>query len=167
MDVWKPEYKTWLSSLKAGDVVAVKDRTLQGGYSEAIYGYQLYTVRYITPKRTRFDCWLPDLTVSPSQAFDVSLRSEVSFDREGLHRIRSMYCRESFWLQPVTPEISQSIIDDDNKKESISSIKKLARHLEAMLERGPWRRPTDELVRMARSADEMLAVLNDQPNKVG
>lgn len=80
----------WLAGLRVGDKVAVRAR--RGiGVSET---YRIYTVKHITPKRTRFD-----LGVGEDQV--------TSFDKHGSRDLGKW--NGSDYLEPVTDEVRAAI----------------------------------------------------------
>ena len=123
MDSWTPEYRAWLASLKVGDTVAVKDLDLDPSraYSyNRLYGYRCYSVAKITPKRTRIDC----IYDNPA--------SLISFSGDGFRSTGGGFL---FLLEPLTPEVSQAVFDDQKWMRNVSTILNAKRQLEAMLEK--------------------------------
>jgi len=87
----------WLDSLKEGEQVASKTRRLGGiGHN---YGYKVFRIVKITPKRSRFDVVGPD-------------SEQISFDRDGCYVVGSSWSRHVFRLAPLTPEVYEEIKQD-------------------------------------------------------
>ncbi len=118
------EKMAWLNSLKVGDKVAVKNKA----WSQIGVSYSVYTVKYITPARTRFDLIAPNGELKMSVGKDGCTRRA---DRWSLQRT----------IEPVTDEILetnrryalmgkiqllQSIKDHDWRHISTSDLEALA-----------------------------------------
>jgi hypothetical protein len=92
------ERKVFVASLNVGDKVAVRSRSL--GSSFSFYGYQIFTVRSISPERTKFELLCPDSVV-------------WHFAKNGIKKAGSKWDNHIFYMEKPTPEIEQSIIDDN------------------------------------------------------
>lgn len=100
--------KEFIANLKVGDKVASRTRRLNNGFRSE-YGYQVFTVKKITPSRTKFVVLCPDST-------------EWTFGKDGSYKSGSGMFSHFFYLGPVTPEVMESIrldnirIKSDNRK---------------------------------------------------
>jgi hypothetical protein len=87
----------WLDSLKVGDQVAANTRQLPG--FQRNFGYKIFRITKITPKRTRFEVIGPD--------------SETHvFGRDGSFSTGSTYNMAIHRMAPVTAEVMASIQAD-------------------------------------------------------
>jgi hypothetical protein len=109
--------KTFLDALKPGDKVAVKDRALNSFARD--FGYRIYTVVKISPKRTKFSC----------QNVAGETVDFVDFDKHGSHRTGSGFHSHYFDMEPVTEETYASIKRDT----ALIEAKRLASGLEGHL----------------------------------
>jgi len=94
------EADQFLAGLRVGDKIATLTRRLpQTTFSRRRYGFEVYTLTAITPKRGKFD------------AVDKS-GSEISFNKDGLCKSLSL---DRSWLtmEPVTELVLESILQDD------------------------------------------------------
>jgi len=156
MKVWTPEYTKWLASIKAGDLVACTDALLHANFTRETYGYRILMVRHITPKRTRFDCFDP-LEHDPEPGRIGYLNPVVSFGKDGGRIVGEGFRRESFFIDPVTPEVTASIIDDTKTAEAIESLTHLARNIEELL-KNPWGRDRNLVRQLAAEAEVILGL---------
>ena len=98
----------FVNNLKVGDKAAAKTRRMGGTFSRN-FGYQIFTVKKITPSRTKFTMLCPDST-------------EWTFGKGGVCRTGSGWSAEYYHLEPVTAEVMESIrldsvrIKADNRK---------------------------------------------------
>ena len=97
----------FIAELKPGDKFAVRSRRLSS-YGRA-WGYQVFTLKKVTPSRTKYTALCPDST-------------EWTFGRQGSCKVGSSWSAEYFYMEPVTAEVMESIRIDsirvkaDNRK---------------------------------------------------
>lgn len=90
------ERKSFIDSLKVGDKAAARTRRLGFGPYSREFGYQIFTIKKITPSRNKFVALCQDST-------------EWTFGKEGACKTGSGWSAEHFYLEPVTAEVTESI----------------------------------------------------------
>jgi len=133
------ERKKFLDCLKPGDKVAAKTRQLGYGPHSRDYGYQIHTVKRITPTRAKIVTLCPDST-------------EWNWGKKGSGWSLS-------FLEPVTAEVTKSIridtirIKADNRKWRL--IKKIEEIRNSFTEK-------DEFFHLEflSSSDQLMALLD-------
>ena len=134
-----------INALKVGDKVAVKTRQLSAGFRRD-YGYQIHTVKKITPSRTKI------VTLNPDSV-------EWTFGKEGSCRVGSGWNSNHFYIEPVTAEVMEQIrldtitIRADNRKWRL--IKKLEEVRDAFHERGEMFH-----LEFLAASDQLMALLD-------
>lgn len=85
----------FVEGLKVGDKAAARTRRMGGGFSRS-FGYQIFTIKKVTPTRAKIVAVCPDST-------------EWTFGKGGTCRTGSGWQSEHYQLEPVTPEVMESI----------------------------------------------------------
>jgi hypothetical protein len=105
-----PAYTAFLASLKVGDKVAVKNRPV-GNPLRREYGWRIYTIAHITPKR-RFDV---------VRGGHPTILFSADGDIKQTRNSGGPFCR----LEPATSEVLDGIISDNRLVKALNAASKL------------------------------------------
>lgn len=137
----------FVAGLKVGDKAAARTRRLGSGPYNREFGYQIFTIKKISPSRAKFVALCPDST-------------EWTFGKGGTLRVGSgSWNSEHYQLEPVTADIMESIrldtirIKADNRKWRL--IKKIEEVRDSFTEKGEMFH-----LEFLSASDQLMALLD-------
>ena len=141
----------FVAGIKVGDRLAADIRRLQigRGMDRSKYGYQVVTVKHISPKRTKFVC-------------EAAGWDNVTFDSNGQLVVGVGFHRHWARLEALSPEILESILADDKRQEVCRLVRGAINTLDISID-AVHRYSHKDLDRLKELVSPLLTFLQESP----